>query len=273
MSVGYMKVTAKDNPSVKLYRKLAENKRARMKEQCFVLEGYRLVSDAMKNRAQIKTIFFTDEAFQRYGEGLSACINSDCRKYIITADISEYMAETECPQGIFAICTISKQMPLSEFLKNGSSFVVLHQLQDPGNAGMILRTADALGVSGVVFCKSCDIYSPKVVRATMGSLFRVPVAVCSDEEELFSELETAGIQSDAAVVTGQAELVGRGEYPDGKRAVWIGNEGSGLTNEVVSRCARRVTIPMQGNIESLNAAMAAGILMWEMMKGRGSRDA
>lgn len=273
MSIGYMEVTSKDNPSVKLYRKLAGNKKSRMQEQCFILEGYRLVSDAIKNSAQIKMLFFTDEALERYGEEFLAYINSDCRSYLITSDISEYMAETECPQGIFAICNMSKRVSLSEFFRKGNVFAVLHRLQDPGNAGMILRTADALGVSGVVFCKSCDIYSPKVVRATMGSLFRVPFAICNDENELFSNLEESRIQSDAAVVTGQAEFIGRNKYPEGKHAVWIGNEGSGLTDEVIRRCTRRVTIPMQGNIESLNAAMAAGILMWEMMKGRESIDA
>lgn len=273
MSYGQKELTARDNPSVKLYRKLAGSKKARMQEQSFVLEGYRLVSDALKNGAQIKSLFITHEASQKYGEELSSCANSDCRIYIISADLGEYMAETECPQGVFAICSMNAPLPLSEFLGSGSAFAVLHRLQDPGNAGMILRTADALGVSGVIFSKSCDIYSPKVVRATMGSLFRVPVAVCNDEEELFSELEKAGIESDAAVVQGQADLIGRNEYPGGRRAVWIGNEGSGLTQEVICRCDRRVTIPMQGNIESLNAAMAAGILMWEMMKGRAHGDA
>ncbi len=269
MSNVRMALTSKDNPLIKLYKKLACNKKARMHERSFVLEGYRLVSDAMRNGARIKDFFITDEAFEKYGEEFSAYLSSDFRIYVISHELGEYMSETECTQGVFAICAMQEEKSLSEFLENGNAFAVLQRLQDPGNAGMILRTADALGLSGVIFCKSCDIYSPKAVRATMGSLFRIPVAVCSDEEEIFLALENAGVQSDAAVVTGQAELLGMNKYPAGKRAVWIGNEGSGLTDEAIKRCTRRVTIPMHGNIESLNAAMAAGILMWEMMKERG----
>ncbi|MDE6021428.1 MAG: RNA methyltransferase [Ruminococcus sp.] len=273
MNYGYKKITARDNPEVKLYRRLSGIKKARMQEKSFVLEGYRLVLDALKNGAPIKNIFITDDAFLKYGGELSHFENGSFRVNIISKELGEYMAETECPQGIFAVCSMNAQIQLSEFLKNGSAFVVLYMLQDPGNAGMILRTADALGISGVIFCKSCDIYSPKVVRATMGSLFRVPVAVCNDINELFFELETAGIESDAAVVQGQAELVGQSEYDRKRRAVWIGNEGNGLAQEVICRCSRRITIPMHGNIESLNAAMAAGILMWEMMKGKAYGNA
>ena len=102
----------------------------------------------------------------------------------------------------------------------------------------------------------------------MGSLFRVPVAVCSDVDEIFRELSGAGIESDAAVVRNETVLAGKCAYPGSGRAVWIGNEGNGLPDEISERCSRRITIPMHGNIESLNAAMAAGILMWEMTKGR-----
>lgn len=268
MDYGFSEITAKDNPSVKMYRKLAGSKKARLNEKCFVLEGYRLVSDAMKNGAEIRTLFVTKNAFEKYGRELSEYSPANCRTFFISEALSGYMAETECPQGVFAVCSMPEELPLADFLKGGRAFAVLHMLQDPGNAGMILRTADALGVDGVIFCKSCDIYSPKAIRATMGSFFRVPVNVCSDEDELFSALEKEGIKSDAAVVQGEAEFAGKCGYDDSGRAVWIGNEGSGLTDHVISRCDRRITIPMHGNIESLNAAMAAGILMWEMMKGR-----
>ena len=145
------------------------------------------------------------------------------------------------------------------------SYAVLHQLQDPGNAGMILRTADALGLDGVIYSASCDIYSPKVVRATMGSLFRVPLCCVPEIEPVLAACRDAGVESCAAVVSGQAELVGQCLFRKGT-AVVIGNEGNGLPEEVSAACDRRVTIPMHGTIESLNAAMAAGIILWEVQK-------
>ena len=176
------------------------------------------------------------------------------------------MAETEHTQGVFAVCRMPVQKSWDEILQEKGKYAVLHQLQDPGNAGMILRTADALGVNAVIFCGSCDVYSPKVVRATMGSLFRVPIAVITEAEEVFHALKARGIESWAAVVQGQAELAGECRFGIGSCAVWIGNEGNGLPDAVASRCEHRITIPMHGTIESLNAAMAAGILMWEMTK-------
>ena len=131
--------------------------------------------------------------------------------------------------------------------------------------GMILRTADALGLDGVIYSASCDIYSPKVVRATMGSLFRVPLCCVPEIEPVLAACRDAGVESCAAVVSGQAELVGQCLFRKGT-AVVIGNEGNGLPEEVSAACDRRVTIPMHGTIESLNAAMAAGIILWEVQK-------
>ncbi len=261
-------ITARDNPSVKLYRKLSESKKTRTQEKSFVLEGYRLVTDALKNGADITVLFITENAYERFGEELCSLAGESTRVLHITDELGKYMAETENTQGVFAVCRMPVQKSWNDFLKENRMFAVLHQLQDPGNAGMILRTADALGIDGVIFCKSCDIYSPKVVRATMGSLFRVPVLVCSDENEVFRQLEEHGIESDAAVVRDETDFAGERTYGEKGCAVWIGNEGNGLPDEVSSRCSRRITIPMYGNIESLNAAMAAGILMWEMAKGR-----
>lgn len=261
-------ITARDNPSVKLYRKLSENKKARFQEKSFVLEGYRLVTDALKNGAEITMLFITENAYERFGTELLSLAGEKTRVLHITDELGKYMAETENTQGVFAVCRMPVQKSWNEFLKENGMFTVLHQLQDPGNAGMILRTADALGINGVIFCKSCDIYSPKVVRATMGSLFRVQVMICSDENEVFQQLEEHGIESDAAVVRNETDFAGNRIYGESGCAVWIGNEGNGLPETVSARCNRRITIPMYGNIESLNAAMAAGILMWEMAKGR-----
>lgn len=264
-------ITAKENPAVKLYRKLARNKKARMQEQQFVLEGYRLVSDALSNGAVIKYLFLTEGAADRYGEELLSLIKADCKVLYLSDGLGASMAETEHPQGVFAVCCMPIQKSWDSFLQAGGTYVVLHRLQDPGNAGMILRTADALGISGVIFCESCDVYSPKVVRATMGSLFRVPILIASDAEDVFRALEPWGVESCASVVQGEAELVGQCEGYGASCAVWIGNEGNGLPDAVAKRCDRRMTIPMHGTIESLNAAMAAGIMMWEMTKGRGGR--
>ncbi len=264
-------ITAKENPAVKLYRKLAKNKKARVQEQLFVLEGYRLVSDALANGAELTHLFLTDGAAARYSEELLPLVKAGCKMLHISDDLGDYMAETEHPQGAFAICRMPIQKSWAEILEKQGNYVVLHHVQDPGNAGMILRTADALGVTAVIFCESCDVYSPKVVRATMGSLFRIPILIASDPEEVFEEMSQYRIESCAAVVQGEAELVGICNYGAGGCAVWIGNEGNGLPQEVADRCDRRLTIPMHGTIESLNAAMAAGILMWEMTKQTGGQ--
>ena len=172
------------------------------------------------------------------------------------------MSDTEHTQGVFAVCHMPEQ---KKKLHSSGRYLVLCQLQDPGNMGMILRTCDAMGVEMVLVTECCEIYSPKVIRATMGSVFRVPVLEFSSRELLKQELDQTGIISYASVPSEQAVPLTECSFRNGC-AVWIGNEGNGLPEDMITSCQEKITIPMKGGAESLNAAMAAGIFIWEMTK-------
>ena len=173
-----LKISAHDNAAVKQYRKLARSRKERTKTGLFVLEGFRLVSDAVKNGAALTQLFWTEDGLARWqAEGLPDVLHGT-RCALVSDSLAAELSQTEHTQGVFAVCQIPDPPALSALIHTGGSYAVLHQLQDPGNAGMILRTADALGLDGVIYSASCDIYSPKVVRATMGSLFRCRSVVC-----------------------------------------------------------------------------------------------
>ena len=250
-------ITSKDNPVVRHYRKLCENKRWRRSSRQFPAEGLRLVRESVQ-AGMCETVLLTAQAAEKYaGEFPGALVLSD--------ELGRRMADTEHPQGVFAVCRMPDTALTPQRLDPQGRYLVLYELQDPGNMGMIQRTADALGIDGVIVCRSCDIYSPKTVRATMGAVFRLPVWEAQDAAGLAGMLQAAGVRSFAAVLHRDARLLTDGLLGKGC-AVWIGNEGSGLAGEAVEVCQEKVMIPMTGHAESLNAAMAAGILMWEMMK-------
>ena len=139
-------------------------------------------------------------------------------------------------------------------------------LQDPGNVGTIIRTAEAMGLDGVIMTSDCpDIYSPKVLRSTMGSAFRLPIYVCTDPIETLDLLHNKGFSSYAAILDENSLTLGDFKFPD-KSVALIGNEANGLKDVVVEMCQNSLMIPMRGNAESLNAASAANIIMWEMSK-------
>ncbi len=250
-------VSSRNSSVIRHYRELCQKKRYRRTCKLFPAEGLRLVREAVQ-AGNCGTVYLTETAREKYGDEFPDA-------WYITDELGNYIAETEHPQGVFCIC----RMPQLSFddhpLRTDGRYLVTCDLQDPGNMGMILRTADALGVDAVLSCRSCEVYSPKVVRATMGAIFRQSVYELKDVAELADALRNAGIRSLAAVLHKDAKPVQ--ECSPGKGcAVWIGNEGNGLTEEAVSVCQEKVIIPMPGNAESLNAAMAAGILMWEMTK-------
>jgi len=161
-----LKISAHDNAAIKQYRKLARSRKERTKAGLFVLEGFRLVSDAVKNGAALTQLFWTEDGLARWqAEGLPTAWDG-VRCAQLSDSLAAELSQTEHSQGVYAICQMPQPPALSALIHAGGSYAVLHQLQDPGNAGMILRTADALGLDGVIYSASCDIYSPKVVRAT-----------------------------------------------------------------------------------------------------------
>ena len=258
-------ITSKDNPIIKLYQRLSSSKKERLQYGLFVLEGLRLVEDAVKEDAAIEHILVTEGCTGRYSDTLSQADLRNTKVIVISNELGKRISSTENTQGIFAVCHIPQPLRPESIFHDGGRYAVLCGLQDPGNVGMIIRTADALGIDGIISCQSCEIYNPKVVRSTMGSLFRMKIVVENDTDALFDMLEKSGTISLASVIDTDAVPVTSLERSS-RMAVFIGNEGNGLPREVSGRCSVRTTIPMTGTVNSLNAAMAAGILMWEIRK-------
>ncbi|MBQ7013221.1 MAG: RNA methyltransferase [Oscillospiraceae bacterium] len=258
-------ITAKDNPAVKHYKRLRDQKKARRTEGLFVAEGLRIALDALSRTGCVHQLLVTESAWEKHGDVLQGAMQETGRILLLSDAIGAQLADTEHTQGIFAVCACPARPALEKILSQNGRYLVLCQLQDPGNMGMILRTADALGVDAILSAGSCEVFSPKVVRATMGSVLRVPVYEMPDAMLLLNLLKAASIRSYAAVPAHDAVPLPECTLGAGS-AVWIGNEGNGLPEDIIRSCEVAMTIPMQGGPESLNAAMAAGICMWEMMK-------
>lgn len=186
---------------------------------------------------------------------------------ILSDSVFEYVSDTKTPQGI--LCIVEQERYDIEDLLNikNPHFMVLDNLQDPGNLGTIVRTAEGAGVDAVFLSKeSVDIYNPKTIRSTMGSIYRMPVIYIEDLLELLKIFKQKGIKSYAAHLDGKNSY-DKENYQVGT-AILIGNEGNGLRDEVANSADVWVQIPMQGQVESLNAAIAASILMFEVYRQR-----
>lgn len=261
-----LEILSRDNPKIKLYCKLRDKRSARDKEGLFVLEGARIIADAVKERIPLKAAFYTSDAAAKYSDTVAAlCDILGDNAYLISQEVSAKLGDTASPQGIFAVSErLDKTPPLDKIVSG--KFLILNDLQDPGNIGTILRAADAVGISGVYLCGGCDIYNPKLVRSTMGSLFRVPVCDRLSYAEVISLFKNSSVKTYAAVVDKDADSLQEFSFPD-SCAVVIGNEGNGISQADANLCDGKITIKMCGNIESLNAASAATIFLWELMKG------
>lgn len=255
-------IRSKDNPTVRLYTKLSNSRKDRKRLNLFVLEGYRIVTDALKEGAPIKQVLVSEGAYERYRGDLAELGVEN--PLTVSDELADRMASTESTQGVFAICEAPENRPLD--VDPHGKYIVLHQVQDPGNVGMIVRTADALGLDGVVLSQTCDLYSPKTMRSTMGSAFRVRHYVCDSIESVLESFREHGVRTYSAVVDSPNDV--RKEDFTGGTAVVVGNEGNGLPKEVSDLCDRDVTIKMHGNVNSLNVAMASGIIMWKMSNER-----
>lgn len=259
------KITSRSNQKVRRFTALREQNARRREEKAYVLEGKRLCLDAMLSGVCISEFFYTEKALARDGAAVESLAAYAQASYCVEEQVGLLMGETRTPQGFFAVCAMKEnESGLAASAQQGT-LLLLESVSDPQNLGAILRTAEALGAAGVVLSGDCcDVYSPKVLRGSMGALFRLPVEQAADPIQALKTLHSRGFVSYAAVVREGESLL---SCPKSDRQVAvIGNEGSGLTRATADCCTRRVTIPMKGRGESLNAAMAAGIFLWELMK-------
>ncbi len=257
-------ISSRQNSEVKEVVGLLGSRKKREEAGLFVTEGFRLTLDAMSSGVGIHKAFFSRTALQKHPEQCDEIsLNAD-QTFCITDDLSVYLGDTKTPQGVFAVCHIPLQKP-QEFSLD-CRYILLSSLQDPGNVGTIIRTACALGLDGVIMSGDCpDIYSPKVLRSTMGGLFTLPVWVSEEISTTIADMRDSGLVVAASALSEDAISLGdtlRGNIS----CVVIGNEGSGLSPEIISQCDHTVIIPMSQPGQSLNAAVAASIFMWEMLK-------
>lgn len=244
-------ITSRQNPLFQRLRKLNASNAFRRQQGRFVCEGPKLLAEAVKWGAEIETVVKTPE--MELPQALA------CRVVETPADVLRSLADTVTPQQVLFTCALP-DTALPQRLEKGR-YLVLDGVQDPGNIGTIWRTADAFGASGVLLTGSCgDPFAPKAVRASMGACFRLPVWR-GERREAAELLARSGIPLYATAL--RRDTVDVREADLSQAAVVIGNEGRGISQELLSLCEKTLKIPMEARCESLNAAMAAAVVLWE----------
>ena len=246
------RITSRKNPLLEHMRRL-DGAAYRRAQGEFLCDSPKLVEEALHHGAQVVSLAVSD------GVTLPQGLAPDVRCVTVPKDVMTSVSSMRTPQGMLAVCRMP-DTALPEVLA-GQRYVVLDGVQDPGNVGTVIRTADAFGCDGVILLAGCaDPYSIKTLRSSMGAVFRVPVW-CTDAASLHRRLRDAGLPLYGAALRDDTEdaraLALR------RCAIAIGSEGRGLTEQVLGLCDRTVRIPMAAHCESLNAAVAAAVLLWE----------
>lgn len=286
-------IASDSNRQYKLFQKLA-TKKYRDRYGLYLIEGENLIREAVQNGAKIDSVIVRDDAAEKYlrADGLLAMAGElpagssrpaadaaqtagpQSETFVLSGRLFAALALTETSQGVLAAVRMP-QLSLAnigpDHLKPGSNVLVLDRLQDQGNIGTVIRTADAAGYKAVIALKgTADLFAPKTVRAAAGSLFRVRLALAETEEELLRFTRAAGKKLAAACPAGSRYYYEEDLSHD--IALVLGNEGNGISGSLLEKADVKIKIPMSGSIESLNVAAAAAILMYEAVRGRARAD-
>ena len=244
-----LKITSRKNAFIQQVRRLLTSRKERQQAGLFVADGTKLLQEAIRFWDGLDTVILT--------EGVEVQVPDHVRVVTVSQEIMEYISPMETPQGALFLCKLPQQ---TEFLPK-PGMLLLDGIQDPGNIGTILRTADALDIPVALLEGCADPYSHKVVRASMGAVFRTPVV-----QTTWAEVQTAckavGIPIGVTALSDRAEDLRSAKLL--QMAVVIGSEGQGVRREILESADRELIIPMNPHCESLNAAIAAAIVMWQM---------
>lgn len=257
-------ITSVNNPSVKNIIALQKKGKLRKEQAVFLVEGPKMVSEIP---AGFLRELYVSEEVEASGQFDDLLKN---KKYeLVNSKVFREMSDTQTPQGILAVVS-QHHSTLEDILKTiPSHLLLLEDIQDPGNLGTMLRAGEGAGITGIVMSKGCvDIYNPKVIRSTMGSVYRVPFVYTDDFYGTILEIKKS-CKVYAAHLKGEYAY-DKGDYT-GNTAMIIGNEARGIREETAALADTLIKIPMEGQVESLNAAVAASILMYEVYRQRRSR--
>lgn len=276
-------ISSKDNKKIKYIRSLLEKNSIRKKNKVFVVEGIKLVNEALEY-GRVEDIVLSESLYKEIssgdlskntlflesGKNIENYVRKEYPIIIVSDTVFKTVSETINPQGVLAVAEIPEYNILdrefldAEYKKTGKlKFLLLEDTADPGNLGTMMRTAEAAGVTGVIMSKgTVDIFNPKTVRSTMGSIFRLPFCYIENLKEAIRKLKELNISFYATHLKGEKSYKDI-KYSD-KSAILIGNEARGLSDELAELADVYVIIPMQGKVESLNAAIAAALMMYEV---------
>lgn len=255
-------ISSTSNPQVKNLVLLNKKAKARREQGVFVAEGRKMFKEAPKEwirNVYVSESFAAEEKNKNLLKG---------REYeVLTDSVFRAASDTQTPQGILSVVSMPKWDWDRIWMKEKGSFLLLESIQDPGNLGTMLRTGEGAGITAVIANKTTvDLFNPKTIRSTMGSIYRVPFFVAEDFEKIILDMKSMGVHMYAAHLKGSVPY----DEPDYHEAsgFLIGNEGNGLSEEAASLADSYIRIPMEGKVESLNAAIAATLLMYEVNRQR-----
>ena len=254
-------ITSTSNVQIKQIIALLKKGKERKEQNAFVIEGRKMFEEICQDKSRVIKAYFSDSYIKEHYEERTL---PEVPYEIVADSVFDAMAETVTPQGVLAIVKMP-EYSLTDMIAEAGTLILLENLRDPGNLGTIIRTAEAAGVSGVILSKeSVDIYNPKVIRSTMGAVYRVPFLYVEDFMSLLQELREKDVRLLAAHLKGQ-KTFDKADY-SGKVGILIGNEANGLSDKAAELANEKVLIPMAGSVESLNAAVAAALLMYEAFR-------
>ena len=252
-------IESKSNHIIKELKSLSERK-YRNQSGLFIADGLRFVNEIPKSVNVDKYVF--SESFAAKND--ISVYKKRADTYIISDRLFADISETKNPQGIIAVCH-KQEYSVKDIIKKNGFYIICEEMNDPGNLGTVIRTAHAAGVDGVILSKgSVDLYNSKVLRSTMGSVFKIPVVQEADIEETVEYMHKCGIKLFAAHLKGKKQHF-QADYTKGC-AFMLGNEARGLSEVSASLCDELIKIPMPGGAESLNASVAAAVLMYEAVR-------
>lgn len=258
-------IESRANAQVKKVCKLNKSARYRKQERCFAAEGFKMVEEALRY-GEVRMVYVSEAARDEYEKKLLHKMKDTGVEWV-SEQVFREMSDTATPQGVLALVEMPEYRRDELAEAPGAAFICLEDIRDPGNMGTIFRTALGAGMTAAVLSGQCvDLFHPKVVRATMGALFRMPFYVVSDMAEEAGRLRRDGFTVYAAGPDTERDYTSCSFQ--GKTGILIGNEANGLRPETFEQADERIVIPMEGGLESLNAAVSAALLMYEVRRKR-----